>query len=300
MNMKNGKHISAESPAMIKRSQLSGDLGMLRLRIDRGDPDVAGMSIQSIAMTGSAANAGNSPSTPTLRTAGLSSSSVVDRVMFPPTDGVGHIFYVSSTSVNDIDTTGTHARKIILIGLDADWNRLVEVILLNGQSVVATTKTNWLRVNLMVVIDIGVNGNSNDGNIFVSLTNDAILGIPQTDVIHNIQKEGGVSAMGVFSSARHQRVYFLRGSYYVDATPSKPLRNAEFAIEPTDGSSPNTSRLLLNIGELNVSTSVGFNVSGASSGGPFADVEWTVQSVMGTTNNYSIFWNTLRYSHPNF
>lgn len=277
----------------------NGDLGFLRVRIDRGDIDTSGMRILSITMDGSSVNPGNSPSTTTVRTAGLSALSLFNRVTFPPTDGVGSTLFITSTSANDTNVAGTHARKVFISGIGADWEFLTETINMNGQTGVATSSTNWIRVNSMFVNDIGANGNSNDGTIFLSLTNDAVAGIPQTDVVYNIKTGYGVSFLGVASTKNKERLYFTRGSYYVDATGSKPIRNTTFTTTPADTSLPNINRIATITGELNVATTVSFNTSGSFPIPPNTDCEFIIQSGVGT-NNFSIFWNTLRVVDDNF
>jgi hypothetical protein len=66
------------------------------------------------------------------------------------------VLKVSSSSVNDT-SAGTGARTVELSGLDADYNEISELVTLNGQTPVNTTKL-FLRINRMVVRSAGSGG----------------------------------------------------------------------------------------------------------------------------------------------
>jgi len=67
-----------------------------------------------------------------------------------------------SSDANDT-AAGTGAQKVIVYGLDGDWNLVQEEVTLNGVSAVATTNT-FLRVYRLKVTDVG-SGNINAGDI---------------------------------------------------------------------------------------------------------------------------------------
>jgi hypothetical protein len=71
---------------------------------------------------------------------------------------------VLSSSVNDDMTTGTHAWKVRVAGLDENWEEVTQVVELDGTSVVALSGS-WSRINDFAVIQVGTYGNQNDGNI---------------------------------------------------------------------------------------------------------------------------------------
>ena len=48
---------------------------------------------------------------------------------------------IVSSSVNDTNTAGTHARKVLLEGLDGNFNAVSEVINLNGTAPVVSSLT---------------------------------------------------------------------------------------------------------------------------------------------------------------
>lgn len=75
------------------------------------------------------------------------------------------------------------------------------------------------------------------------------------------------------------------------------MRNPQYDVYPWDASTPttmNTNRIKLNVGGLYTSIAIGYETGGSVPEYPGTDVEFTVQSAAGTTNNYSIFWNTVR------
>jgi hypothetical protein len=77
----------------------------------------------------------------------------------------GGFLSISSTSINDVNTTGAGAHSILIIGLDAGYNTQVETILLNGIVAVSTTKQ-FIRVNSAEVITAGTLG-YNSGDIYI-------------------------------------------------------------------------------------------------------------------------------------
>lgn len=72
------------------------------------------------------------------------------------------ILQISSTSLNDI-STGTGAKTIIISGLDGNYNEINEVVTLNGNTNVPTTKS-YLRIFYIIVDTAGSIG-CNDGII---------------------------------------------------------------------------------------------------------------------------------------
>ena len=66
------------------------------------------------------------------------------------------VLKVSSSSTDDT-SAGTGARTVELSGLDADYNEISDLVTLNGQTPVNTTKL-FLRINRMVVRSAGSGG----------------------------------------------------------------------------------------------------------------------------------------------
>ena len=75
---------------------------------------------------------------------------------------------ISSSSVNDIVTTGTGARSLFIQGLDSSRRYQFEIINLNGTTPVVTSNT-WLGVNRIVVFSSG-SLQTNAGNISCTAT----------------------------------------------------------------------------------------------------------------------------------
>lgn len=90
---------------------------------------------------------------------------------YPPTASV---MTVSSSSTNDA-SAGTGARTVTVSGLDADYNEISELVTLNGQTPVNTTKS-YLRVNRMIVRSAG-SGGGNAGVIYTG-TGTVTSGVP--------------------------------------------------------------------------------------------------------------------------
>lgn len=75
---------------------------------------------------------------------------------------------VVSSSANDIVTTGSGARVILIDGIDANWERQTETVNMNGIGT-ATTTNSFLGVNRAYVITSGAS-DSNEGNITITAT----------------------------------------------------------------------------------------------------------------------------------
>lgn len=75
---------------------------------------------------------------------------------------------VVSASAQDIDTSGTGARKIILTGLDQNYVPISETVNLNGTGTVTTTAT-FLRLIVAQVIDAG-SGEAPAGIVSITAT----------------------------------------------------------------------------------------------------------------------------------
>ena len=90
---------------------------------------------------------------------------------YPPSASV---MTVSSSDANDT-SAGTGARTVEVSGLDADYNEINEVVTLNGQTPVNTTKS-YLRINRGVVRSAG-SGGENAGVIYAG-TGTVTTGVP--------------------------------------------------------------------------------------------------------------------------
>ena len=100
--------------------------------------------------------------------------------------------YIASTSNSDT-VTGTGARVITITGLDANYDILEEVIIMNGQTPVQSINT-FSRVFEMLIIQYGSNvdavtGDSNCvGDIYVG-TGTFTLGVPANPIISILSSE---------------------------------------------------------------------------------------------------------------
>jgi len=119
---------------------------------------------------------------------------------------------VSSESTDDT-SAGTGARTVYIGGLDANHNEISEVVTMNGQTAVLTTKS-YLHINQAYVMTAG-SGNGAAGNIYIG-DGTVTAGVPATvyDLIafdYNTRITGsftipagytGYLAQGLFSSGQ--------------------------------------------------------------------------------------------------
>lgn len=89
---------------------------------------------------------------------------------------------------NAADTAaGANARKVVVSGLDSNWNAATEEVTLAGASASSSTTTQFIRVNRAYVSEVGTYGASNAGIITVETTSGTVVaeiaaGIAQTEM----------------------------------------------------------------------------------------------------------------------
>ena len=85
------------------------------------------------------------------------------------------IMTVSSSSANDTNTNGTGARTVLIRGINNNGDEVTEIVALNGQTAVNTTKT-YSFIQQVVTLTAG-SGKANAGVIYVG-TGTVTLGVP--------------------------------------------------------------------------------------------------------------------------
>jgi hypothetical protein len=172
--------------------------------------------IQSIGSLNIQSN-GTGAITTTLRSVGLPISYTGGTRFFKPTSSGA--FQISSSSAND-SAAGTGARIVVINGLvlsaDDKWIQASEQITLNGQTAVATTRTDWWRVNSINVISAG-SGGVNAGALFVSPTGQALTsGVPNANCIAAVITGFNTSTMGDYSVPSNRVFHFITGNFYTN------------------------------------------------------------------------------------
>ena len=104
------------------------------------------------------------------------------------------IMKVSSSSANDA-AAGTGARTVRVVGLDASYNVISEIVSLNGQTSVNTLGT-YLRINDFYVLTAG-SGNTAAGTLYVG-TGSVTSGVPAT-VYSQIQTAYNAQSQAVYT-----------------------------------------------------------------------------------------------------
>jgi hypothetical protein len=130
---------------------------------------------------------------------------------------------VASTSANDVDTTGTGAWSVLVIGLDASGVEQSETVLLNGQTAVATVNT-YSAITGLRVLTAGTTG-SNEGNIWVG-NGTFTAGVPATPYsVADIAYNKGLCAYYVVPATKT-----FYGTQFI-ANMSSSAKDVEFFIE---------------------------------------------------------------------
>ena len=79
------------------------------------------------------------------------------------------------------DATGTGARKVKIVGLDANWDKITEDVVTAGTSASAATSQSFIRVNRVFVTEVGTYGAINTGDIVIETTGGDELGTIAAD-----------------------------------------------------------------------------------------------------------------------
>lgn len=136
---------------------------------------------------------------------------------------------VTSTSGNDT-SSGTHARKIVIEGLDASFNEVSETITLTGGTPSLGTQS-FIRVFRAYVTDVGAYDNTNAGNIVIQISGNivAIIGIGF-----------GQTEMAVYTVPAGKTLYLMRVTGFQDSNRDilmqlKQRQNADDTSAPVTG-----------------------------------------------------------------
>jgi hypothetical protein len=117
---------------------------------------------------------------------------------------------LSVSSDNAADTSaGTGARTVYLEGLDANYNVISEVVTLNGQTAVTTTRS-YLHINNCYVLTAG-SGNSAAGTIYFG-TGVVTAGVPAT-VYDVIQFDYNARVTGSYTVPAGYTAYVSQGLF---------------------------------------------------------------------------------------
>lgn len=114
-----------------------------------------------------------------------------------PTSGAELVDIVSS-SVNDVNTTGTGAWIVLITGLDADYNEITETVALNGTNTVQTV--NAYRYINRVAVAFSGSTNYNEGNISFNQTTSG-------DSLAYIPVEESITQQAVYTVPNGYRAY---------------------------------------------------------------------------------------------
>jgi hypothetical protein len=125
------------------------------------------------------------------------------------------VMKVSSGSADD-DSAGTGARTVLVSGLDQSYDSISEIVTLDGQTEVATTKA-FLRVLSVTVLTVG-SGGLNAGAIYVG-TGTVTTGVPA--VVHEIVPIGmNKSQSASYTVPAGYTAFFSRGGMTSHTTGS--------------------------------------------------------------------------------
>lgn len=112
-------------------------------------------------------------------------------------------FTATVVSSDPLDTAlGTGARTVLLVGVDDEYNKVTEIVPLDGTDPVSTTRTDWWRINSAIVLTNGAHAfGTNVGTITVS--NGAPVCI--------IEPRRGLARQGTYTVPNDQNAIWMSG-----------------------------------------------------------------------------------------
>lgn len=230
-----------------------------------------------------------SPITTTQRTMGMPAGSNHNLLSYL---AAADTLQIASSAAADT-SAGDGARQITISGLDANWNKISELVSLSGNTPVVTIQE-FLRINLIQVEEVGSDGR-NRGDIYVSDSGDTFsVGVSVTQTLFAMLRSvdadnpQNISSFGTRSIPANHRFWLVKGNYYTDATTSKVLSIKEdYFTESALG-----NRIQYTGGELPFSQSISFDFTGAAHFKEKTDYNFKVNSSTGTING-SIYYEAV-------
>ena len=145
---------------------------------------------------------------------------------YPPS---ATIMTISSSSANDT-AAGTGARTVEIFGLDGDYNEVNEVVTLNGQTPVNTTKS-YFRINRGIVRSAG-SGGANAGTIYAG-TGTVTTGVP-ANVYLSINGDGdNQTLMGLWTVPAGYTAFLTKMALSTGTSTQTPaILNASLVARP--------------------------------------------------------------------
>lgn len=135
---------------------------------------------------------------------------------------------VSSSSDEDTANEGNGARTVELFGLDANYDEISEIVLLDGTSTVTTTNS-YLRINRGIVRSAGDNEVAT-GTIYVG-TGTVTNGVPAAKYL-SIKPEDGQTLMALWTVPAGYTAYVLQADITVATIQNNKVANVRFLARP--------------------------------------------------------------------
>ena len=137
------------------------------------------------------------------------------------------VLKVSSSSTADT-SAGTGARTVELFGLDTNYDEINEIVTLNGQTAVNTTKE-YLRINRMIVRSAGTGG-ANAGIIYAG-TGTVTTGVP-ANIYATIAIGDNQTLMSLWTVPKDYTAYLYQSHVTAACTTSNKLLTTTIVARP--------------------------------------------------------------------
>ena len=141
--------------------------------------------------------------------------------------------YISSSSTAD-DVTGTGARTVTVIGLDANYDEASVTVDMDGQNGVQLgDASNWARV-FRVLVETAGTGGQNAGVLYVGTEASPTLGVP-TNKYATVPIGDNQSLMALWTVPRGYTAYLLQTDVTLATTQNNKYATVSLVARPSGG-----------------------------------------------------------------
>jgi len=141
------------------------------------------------------------------------------------------VIKVSSSSTDDVATSGTGAWTVLIEGLDASYAAVSETVSLNGQTAVNTTNS-YLRINKILVLTAG-SGGASAGTIYTG-TGTVTSGVPAV-VVNQTGSASNESESAFYSVPAGYTAYIYRYTVTSGNATANSYSTFQLRVRPQGG-----------------------------------------------------------------
>ena len=153
-------------------------------------------------------------------------------------------------------TGGTHARKIVIEGLDQNFAETSAEVVTNGASASSLTTTQFIRVHRVYVTDTGAYGNANEANMTIETSGG--------DVVAVMGAGYGQTHMAIYTVPAGKTLYLSRAEAFADQTGREYVVKIYQRLDADDSTAPVSAARVMHIFTTSNPSAQTLNLNGAT------------------------------------